>query len=162
MTVSSAASPDHQWEKVVIHLEEGVVKGFLQSEAKPGERLDDLLRNVNAAPPTLLRIRRLGATGIDEISVEQTKAIFFVKEFDGNPGHKDLRFYRGSPIGHGVWVRLEFNDGEIMEGLVFNSLSFLVEPGFFMRPTDPDGNNRLVYVTKSWLKGCRVLGLRNI
>jgi hypothetical protein len=31
-----------------------------------------------------------------------------------------------------------------------------------MRPTDPKSNNLLVYVMKSWIKECRVLGLRNI
>ena len=85
-----------------------------------------------------------------------------MKDFDGDQQHKNLRFYKGAPIIHGVWIRLEFTDGEIMEGLVYNTIRFLADPGFFILPTDPYSNNRLVYVVKSWLKDCRILGLRNI
>jgi hypothetical protein len=49
-----------------------------------------------------------------------------------------------------------------MEGLVHNTIRFVVDPGFFIRPTDPESNNRLVYVVKNGLKDCRVLGLRNL
>jgi hypothetical protein len=160
MTVNSATEASREPEKVVVHLEDGVVKGFLESNA--GDTLDALLRKVIAAPPQLLRIRRLGEDTLDEIPVEKTKAIFYVKDFDGNPEQKALHFYKGAPIVHGIWIRLEFIDGEIMEGLVHNTLRFLVDPGFFMRPTDPKSNNLLVYVMKSWIKECRVLGLRNI
>ena len=59
-------------------------------------------------------------------------------------------------------MRVEFLDGEVMEGIVHNTLRFLVDPGFFLVPTDPDSNNRLVYVMKSWLKDHRVLGVRKL
>jgi hypothetical protein len=57
-------------------------------------------------------------------------------------------------------VRLQFRDGEVMEGIIYNSIRYLVDPGFFLLPTDPDSNNRLVYVRKSWLSDYRVLGMR--
>ncbi len=85
-----------------------------------------------------------------------------MENFDGDPQHKGLRFYRGAPIVHGVWVRVEFIDSEVMEGLVYNTMSFLVDAGFFMRPTDPYSNNQFVYVLKAWLKEFCILGLRNI
>jgi hypothetical protein len=66
------------------------------------------------------------------------------------------------PIVHGIWVRVEFLDGEVMEGIVHNTLRFLVDPGFFLIPSDPDSNNRLVYVMKSWLRDHRVLGVRKL
>ena len=148
------------WEKVVIRLDDGVVKGCL--EIKVGDTLEALLQRAIATPSTVLRIRPLGEDRITEISLDTVKAVFYVKDFDGNPQRKDLRFYKSAPIVHGLWIRLEFADGEIMEGLVNNSIRFLVDPGFFLRPTDPKSNNRLVYVVKSGLKECRVLGLRNI
>jgi hypothetical protein len=49
-----------------------------------------------------------------------------------------------------------------MEGIVYNSICYLVDSGFFLLPTDPDSNNRLVYVRKSWLTDHRVLGLRKL
>lgn len=148
------------WEKVVIRLENGVVKGCLESNA--GDTLDALLQKAIATPPTVLRIRRLGEDRISEIPLDKVKAVFYVKDFDGSPERKDLHFYKSAPIVHGLWIRVEFADGEIMEGLVNNAIRFLVDPGFFLRPTDPKRNNRLVYVVKSGLKECRVLGLRNI
>ena len=156
----TATDSDGAFEKVVIRMGSEVIKGFLESRA--GDSLDALLRNATADPPALLRVRRLADDSIQEISIEDTKAVFYVKDFDGDRQHKHLRFYKGAPIIHGVWIRLEFTDGEIMEGLVYNTLRFLVDPGFFILPTDPYSNNRLVYVVKSWLKECRVLGLRNI
>jgi hypothetical protein len=66
------------------------------------------------------------------------------------------------PIVHGIWVRVEFLDGEVMEGIVHNTLRFLVDPGFFLIPSDTDSNNRLVYVMKSWLRDHRVLGVRKL
>jgi hypothetical protein len=158
--VNSATDSDSGFEKVVIRVGNEVIKGFLESRA--GDSLDSLLRNAAADPPALLRVRRLDDGSIQEIPIEDTKAVFYVNDFDGDRQHKNLRFYKGEPIVHGVWIRLEFTDGEIMEGLVNNTIRFLVDPGFFILPSDPYSNNRLAYVVKSWLKECRILGLRNI
>lgn len=160
MMGNSEANCKSRFEKVVIRMGDRAVKGFL--EIGTGDTLDALLQNASAPPPALLRVRRLDDSKIEEIPIEHTKAVFYVKDFDGDLDHRDLRFYRGAPILHGVWVRLEFYDGEVMEGLVHNTLRFLVDPGIFIRPTDPKSNNRLVYVVKSCLKECRILGLRNI
>jgi len=158
--VNSATDSDVSFEKVVIRVGNEVIKGFLES--RPGDSLDALLRNATADPPAVLRVRRVADSSIQEIPITSTKAVFYVKDFEGDREHKNLRFYKGAPIIHGVWIRLEFTDGEIMEGLVHNTIRFLVDPGFFILPSDPYSNNRLAYVVKSWLKECRVLGLRNI
>jgi len=155
-----ARDSENVFEKVVIRVGNEIIKGFLDSRAD--DNLDALLRDAATDPPALLRVRRLADNLIQEIPIEHAKAVFYVKDFDGDRQHKNLRFYKGAPIVHGVWMRLEFTDGEIMEGLVQNTSRFLVDPGFFILPTDPYSNNRLVYVVKSWLKECRVLGLRNI
>jgi hypothetical protein len=42
------------------------------------------------------------------------------------------------------------------------ALTDTVDPGFFLLPTDPDSNNKLVYVLKSWLVDHRVLGMRKL
>jgi hypothetical protein len=38
----------------------------------------------------------------------------------------------------------------------------LVDPGFFLVPTHPGSNNKLIYVSKSQLADHRVLGTRNL
>jgi len=59
-------------------------------------------------------------------------------------------------------MRLQFVDGEVMEGIVYNSLRYLIDPGFFLLPTDPDSNNKVVYVRKNRLVDLRVLGMRKL
>lgn len=160
MTNTPQTEGEEGWEKVVIHLKTEVVKGFL--EAQRVDTLDAFLLTATNEMPPFLRIRRLGVDAVEEIPTEQAKAVFYVKDFDGDPEHRDLNFYKGAAFVHGAWIRVEFLDGEVMEGIVHNTIHFLVDPGFFIRPTDPKSNNRLVYVLKKWLRDCRVLGLRNI
>lgn len=160
MTSARGSAHKEEWEKVVVRFGSEVVKGYLEMHS--WSTLEELLVNAPDAPPKSLRIRKLESDAIEELPIEEAKAIFYVKEFEGDSEHKDLQFYTHAPFVHGVWIRVEFIDGEVMEGIVQNTLHFLVDPGFFIRPTDPGSNNKLVYVLKSWLKDYRVLGLRNL
>jgi hypothetical protein len=104
-------------------------------------------------------IRPLGTERAEEVSLEGVKAVFFVKSFDGK-WHDDLRFHDHLPTQECLWVRATFADGEVIEGLIHNTHSYVVNPGFYMSPTDPEGNNWLIYVLKNKLKDFQVLGLR--
>ncbi|MDR3745466.1 MAG: hypothetical protein P4K80_04970 [Acidobacteriaceae bacterium] len=104
-------------------------------------------------------IRPLGTDHAEEVSLEGVKAIFFVKSFDGK-WHDDLRFHDHLPTQECLWVRATFADGEVIEGLIHNTQSYVVNSGFYMSPTDPEGNNWLIYVLKNKLKDFQVLGLR--
>jgi hypothetical protein len=159
-TIPSLESIEQGWEKVVIRLETEVIKGFIQTQQSATPEPVQLSCSDGMSP--CLRFRRRGLDAVEEISTEKVKAIFYVKDFEGDAQHRDLHLYKGAPLVHAVWIRVEFLDGEVMEGLVHNAIRFLVEPGFFLRPTDPNSNNRLVYVLKHGLKHCHVLGLRNI
>lgn len=99
---------------------------------------------------------------VEDIPAKDAKAMFYVKTFEGDDRHNELKFHARAPIVHGIWVKIEFEDNEVMEGIVQNSIHYLVEPGFFLLPTDPRSNNKLVYVIKNSLRDCRVLGVRNI
>jgi len=160
--LKQSPSDDHEsrCEKVVLNLGTELVKGYLESHS--WTTIEDLLRNAPPGLPKTLRIRRTGTTHFEEFSTQDAKAVFYVKNFDGDVSHKDLQFSAGAPIIHGIWVRFEFLDGEMLEGIVYNTIHFLVNPGFFVYPTDPESNNRLVYVFKSHLKDCRILGLRKL
>jgi hypothetical protein len=147
-----------EWEKIVIHLRSEIIKGYVQTRGAAS--VEAVLSDAAPALPGVLAVRRVGSEVIEEISIEQAKAIFYVNSFEGTESRKELRFHTRAPIMQAVWVRVEFTDGEVMEGLVDNTLRYLVDPGFFLRPTDPYSNSRLVYVLKRWLKDCRVLGLR--
>jgi hypothetical protein len=147
-------------QKVVIQFGDSVVKGYLEPQS--WDSIEGVLSNAPDSPPRFFRVRPLDSDTIQEISTANAKAVFYVNDFDGDRHHRPLQFHSPLPIVHGIWVRVEFLDGEVMEGIVHNTLSFVVDPGFFLVPTDPDSNNQLVYVMKSWLKDHRVLGVRKL
>ena len=124
--------------------------------------MEELLSVPPDSPPSSFRIRDLETNDIKEIASEDVTAVFYVKSFDGKPEHKVLNFHSHVPTIDGIWMRLEFGNGEVMEGLVYNSLRYLIDPGFFLLPTDPESNNKLVYVMKKSIVDHRVLGIRQL
>jgi hypothetical protein len=150
----------HRSEKVVIQLADRRIKGYLDSP--DWNTIEDILSHAPLSSPKTFCIRHLETDVYEEIPTSDIKAVFYVNCFDGDPEHKALNFHTRAPIVHGIWMRLQFRDGEIMEGIVHNSTRYLVDPGFFLVPTDPGSNNKLVYVMKNLLVDHRVLGLRKL
>jgi hypothetical protein len=136
------------------------VKGYLESPA--WNTIEELLSGAPLSTPETLHVRLFDTNTVEEISIKDVKAIFYVHNFDGDANHKEMSFYGKSPIVHGIWMRVQFLDGEVIEGIVHNSIRYLVDPGFFLVPTHPGSNNKLIYVSKSQLADHRVLGTRNL
>jgi Family of unknown function (DUF6982) len=147
-------------EKVVIQFGSRTIKGYLESPV--WNTIEELLSSAPQGSPERFRVRPLESDIVEEISAADVKAVFYVNSFEGNPVRNHLNFHTRAPIVHGIWMRFQFLDGEVMEGIVLNSIRYLVDPGFFVLPTDPGSNNKLVYVVKSWLVDHRVLGLRKL
>jgi hypothetical protein len=147
-------------EKVVIQFGTRTIKGYLEAQA--WSTVEEILCSAPTEAPKMFRVQLLHTDEIANISTKDAKAVFFVNRFEGDPQHQPLHFHVMAPANHGLWVRLDFLDGEMIEGIVQNSIRCLNDPGFFVVPTDPGGNNKLVYVIKSALKNFRVLGMRNI
>jgi hypothetical protein len=147
-------------EKVVIQFGTRTIKGYLDSPA--WNTVEELLGHAPHGIPESFRVRRLESNIVEEVFAKDIKAVFYVNSFEGDRDHQILNFHSRAPIVHGIWMRLQFLDGEVMEGIVYNSIRYLIDPGFFLLPTDPDNNNRLVYVLKSWLADHRVLGMRKL
>ena len=83
-----------------------------------------------------------------EIRLEQLKAIFFVKDFDGN---KDYAKAYGDKIeGCGRKLKVIFLDGEKIIG--YTTRYSPDRQGFYMIPADLKGNNERVFVVKSATK----------
>ncbi len=145
--------------KVVIRFEDHAVRGFaLASELGT---IEQLLRNDPQHPLDTIRLTLVEGGEIREIPTAGAKAIFFVMTFDGDLRHRALHFHEHAPVMQGLWIRVRFHDGEAVEGIISNTHDHVLGPGFFMTPTDPNGNNKLIYVLKSRLKDFSVLGLRN-
>jgi len=147
-------------EKVVIQFGSRTLKGYLESPS--WNTIEELLGNAPQSSLETFRIRRLDTGVVEEISIRDVKAVFYVNSFEGDSARNQINFHTRAPIVHGIWMRFQFRDGEVMEGIVYNSIRYLVDPGFFVLPTDPGSNNKLVYVVKSWLVDHRVLGLRKL
>jgi len=147
-------------EKVVIQFGTRTVKGYLESPT--WNTIEELLSGAPLSTPETLHVRLFESNTVEEISIKDVKAIFYVHNFDGDANHKEMSFYGKSPIVHGIWMRVQFLDGEVIEGIVHNSMRYLVDPGFFLVPTHPGSNNKLIYVSKSQLADHRVLGTRNL
>ncbi len=85
---------------------------------------------------------------VQEINVNDAKAIFFVKDLDGNKDHRYS--YDDFIPGGGKKVGVDFNDGERVVGY---ALSYSPgRQGFFMTPADLSGNNERIYVVSSSVK----------
>lgn len=142
--------------KTVIHLLDGsLIKGFLD---RPEDEFQEAAGT--SSLPAQIELRLVsGETRLVDLSA--AKALFLVKSFDGQPEHDEVKFFQDAPDIEGLWVRVRFTDKEITEGIVHNSLPFFLNPGFFLKPPDPQSNNRMIYVLKKSLAELQVLGIRN-
>lgn len=146
--------------KVVVRYEDRAVRGF--ADVKELGSIEQLLRNDPQYPIDSIRLKILDTNDVEEVPTKDAKAVFFVKTFDGDLRHRALHFHEHAPTVQGLWVRVYFYDGEMIEGIISNTREFVLESGFFLKPTDPNGNNSLVYVLKGGLKDFHVLGMRNL
>jgi hypothetical protein len=144
--------------RVVVRYESHAVRGIVE-HSELGS-VEQLLRNDPVYPLDSIRLKLLDSDAVQDVPTKDAKAVFFVKTFDGDLRHRALHFHEHAPIVPGLWVRVYFYDGEMIEGIISNTRDFVLEKGFFLRPTDPNGNNKLVYVLKGGLKDFHVLGMR--
>ncbi len=82
---------------------------------------------------------------IISIDMKQLKAVFFVKDCEGDKNRKDN--YGDVITGGGLKIKVKFYDGELVTGY---SLSYFVaHHGFFMTPADLRCNNERIFVVTS-------------
>ena len=133
--------------KVIVRKLNGeIIKGYMDSQPDlfQGEMI-----HVSSLTEQLIRIPK-----------KEMKALFFVRRFSGNKEYSEVKFFESQPRIDGLWVRLKFQDNETIEGIVTNTIRFLVDDGFYLRPPDPNSNNRLVFVLKTALLDFTVLGVQ--
>lgn len=132
-------------DKVVAHFKDGrIVKGHT--------------RDFSPARHSFTLQPYTGDAGPVAVFLDELKAVFHVRTFEGNPAHArpreevgvvgEERFAR--VMDEGRKVALQFADGERLWGYAegYNE----DEPGFFFFPTDPSDNNLRIFVVKSSLK----------
>ncbi len=90
-----------------------------------------------------------------EILISELKAVFFVKDFAGNPGHKKTNTPEGVKQPPGRKVQVAFKDGEVIVGTTQGYQAG--RPGFFVVPIDPQSNNERCYVVSAAAKEITLL-----
>src|SRR4030042_2193072 len=130
--------------KVVVKYANGkVIKGFMQNFF-PNKDLFHLVPFDKHSGETI------------EVFIERLKAIFVVRDFNGNPQYHERKNYMNGENPSGLKLEVVFTDGEVMVGS--SMLSYDPKrPGNFIIPADPEGNNIRVYVVSSAVKSVRQL-----
>jgi DNA polymerase III sliding clamp (beta) subunit (PCNA family) len=79
------------------------------------------------------------------VKFENLKAVFFVKDFDGDKGHK--KQYQDFIPGEGRKLKAQFGDGEVITG--FSLAYSATRKGFMMTPADKASNNIKIFIIQS-------------
>lgn len=99
------------------------------------------------------------------VNIQQLKAIFFVKDFDGDKAYRERKAFTGKrPASRRVFLR--FKDGESMTGYLDGNTpwkkGFFLEPqpgpGFYLIPVDDASNNTKMFVVTSAVRDVAEIG----
>ena len=116
-----------------------------------------------ASPQSFLRPE--GAEILDRsaqvrlISYQDIRAVLFVREFEDDPDAKQRKVFQARPKSGGLWIRMGFRDGEILEGILPNNLLQLSDHGVMVTPPDPNANTHKIFVPRAALEELKVLGV---
>ena len=85
------------------------------------------------------------------------KSVAFVRDFEADAPERQV--FQTRPKMPGLWVSLQFRDGDRMEGIVPNNLLLLENIGLTVTPPDPFGNQQRIFVPRTSLTSVEVLGV---
>ncbi len=109
----------------------------------------------------------LQPTGVELLSAEgniatvpygDIRTVAFVRDFEST-GEPERLVFNTRPKMGGLWVRFQFRDGQVMEGVMPNNLLQLEHYGFTVIPPDPYSNQQRVFVPRVSLRAVEVLGV---
>jgi hypothetical protein len=90
---------------------------------------------------------------------EEVKTVSFVRDFGVQETAADARVFNTRPKISGVWVRMRFRDGEVMDGILANNLLLLEPYGFTFTPPNPVSAQQRVFAPRAALSEVQVLGV---
>ena len=105
------------------------------------------------------KLEILNTTGnVVAIDVKDIKCVFFVRDF-GESDALTRKTFTTRPRAEGLWVRIRFKDGEVLEGLMPNDLSLTMPEGFLINPPDLRGNVQRMFVPRGAIESLTVLAV---
>ena len=128
--------------KVVVRYADGkVVKGYTQDFFPNKDRF------------YLHPRERASSQDSQLVLVKDLKAIFFVKDFGGNPAYDERRQFADGDKPQGRKMEVLFKDGEKLVG---STLGYdPARAGFFIHPADDKSNNMRVFVIQAFVDKVR-------
>ena len=125
--------------KIVVRYQDGrISKGVTNNFSSNKEFFH--LTSVNALP----------GTKPTKVSIQDLKAVFFVKTFGGNPEYKDKNQFNSVIIAMQRKIKVTFKDGEVLMGT-----SYDYKPGsfgFFIFPADSQSNIERCFIISASTK----------
>src|SRR5256885_16132916 len=95
--------------------------------------------NGHVAPANFVRdgkLELLNTSGnVVAIELDDIKRVFFVREF-GDSDSLSRKTFTTRPRSEGLWERIKFKDGEILEGLMPTELALTTAEGFLTNRRD--------------------------
>ncbi len=137
-------APTSTHKKVVVLLQDSTpLKGYLN-------------------PALLGRAETIDLLSVDgehrSIRLEEVKSVHFVREFL-ETFEPERKTFLSRPKLDGLWVRLRFRDGDVMEGIVSNELLDMLDTGVQLTPPDVHGNSLRLFIPRTALLEMKVLGV---
>ncbi len=101
------------------------------------------------------------------VPISDVKMISYVRDFNlsdkDNPERIVRKSFLARPRAEGLWVRLTFRDGDVLEGLAPTDMSLLdsmhADAGLQVAPPDTRSNTQRIYVPRAALTGFEVVAV---
>jgi hypothetical protein len=105
------------------------------------------------------KLELLNTTGnVIAIELREVKVVYFVREF-GESDSPSRKTFTTRPRTEGLWVRLKFKDGDVLEGMMPNDLLQASAEGYLINPPDLRSNTQRMFVPRSALESLNVLAV---
>jgi hypothetical protein len=129
------------WQKVVVRYAEGqTLKGYTQDFHPSRSHFNFRSTPAGLSDDTVV------------VPLVRLKAVFFVRDFDGNPDYVERKDIGCDPQ-RGRRIEVTLNDDEVIVGTTLNYRSD--GQGFFVTPADPNANNIRVFVVANSVRQVR-------
>lgn len=134
------------------------LSGFLERSEPAREDSDET--------PALVQLLDLGGRLVP-VPLDEIKMVSYVRDFNlsdtENPERLLRRSFLARPRAEGLWVRLTFRSGDLLEGLAPLDVSLaddlLRDGGLHLMPPDTRSNTQRIYVPRLAMSGLHLLGV---
>ena len=96
-----------------------------------------------------------------QFPVAKIRSIYFVRDFS-EEFEPQRKAFLSRPKLDGLWVKLRFQDGETLEGVIPNDLLSLLDNGLQIMPPDLNSSTDRIFVPPAALSEVTVLGVVGI